>query len=96
MTSVDESFEERLSRLGAGTQGVRPRADFQMRVMSRIVAQHVAAPPEDWSMQVLRWARVGMTVATLAAAAFVVVAWHSANSADQEEALGYGVVEAFE
>lgn len=93
MTRIEESFEEKLARLAAETAAVSPRSDFALRVMTRLEAPR---PVEDWSTQVLRWAKVGMTMASLAAAVFVSVAWQSASAADQEEAMGYGVVEAFE
>jgi hypothetical protein len=98
MTRMDETFEDKLARLSAETEDLLPRADFVMRVMSRLDAPRPAAVAvnQDWSMQVLRWARVGMTMATLAAVAFVFFAWDSTNAADQEEALAYGIVEAFE
>jgi hypothetical protein len=93
MNRTEESFEDKLARLASETESVQPRADFALRVMARLDSQR---PIDDWSTQVLRWAKVGMTVASLAAAVFVSVAWQSANAADQEEAMGYGVVEAFE
>lgn len=98
MTRIDESFEDKLARLAAETEELRPRADFAMRVIGQLGTPYpvVVAVNQDWSMQVLSWARVGMTVATLAAAAFVFFAWDSTNAADQEEALAYGIVEAFE
>ncbi len=98
MTRNDESFEDKLARLSAETEELRPRADFAIRVIGQLgtSCSVAVAVNQDWSMQVLRWARVGMTMATLAAAAFVLFAWDSTNAADQEEALAYGIVEAFE
>ena len=96
MSEVEESFEDRLVRLGTETEGIKARADFVMRVMQTVEAEASAAPKEDWSLQVLRWSRLGMAVATMAAAACIALAWDSANSADHEEALAYGMSEVFE
>lgn len=96
MIRIDESLEEKLLRLRVETEPVAPRNDFALRVMAKLDSSVQTGKRDDWSLQVLRWARVGMTVATLAAAAGLVMAWNSTTSADQEEALAYGVVEIFE
>lgn len=111
MTRPEASVEEKLARLATATDSVAPRDGFALRVMDRLGAQGgqvialsdghrhrpVLAPEQDdWSLQVLRLARVGMAIATIAAAAGVVLAWNGSALADQDEALGYGVAEAFE
>jgi len=96
MTRIEESVEDKLARLTAETAALRPRADFAARMMSRIDSAQPVVVSGDWSLQVLRWARVGMTMASLAAAACVFIAWDSSNAADQEEAMAYGIVEAFQ
>ena len=96
MTRIEQSVEDRLVRLGAETNGVVPRGDFAMRVMARVASTSHTAANDDWSLQLLRTWRVGVAVATLAAAACIATAWNSSTSADQEEALAYGMSEAFE
>jgi hypothetical protein len=96
MTNTNESIDEKLVRLRGDTEDLLPRADFCASVMSRVASAEKRGTAEDWTASVLYLSRVGMLVATLAAAAFVVVAWDSVSSAEQEEALGYGVVEAFQ
>lgn len=96
MTKTEQSIEDTLARLGAETEGVVPRADFAIRVMGRVAAASHATANEDWSLQLLRTWRIGVAVAILAAAACIVTAWNSSTSADQEEALAYGMPEAFE
>jgi len=97
MTRVDESFEDELRRLTSETEAVAPRADFAARVMERLAVSHPdASTQSDWSIQVLRWSKIGMAMATMAAAACLAVAWDTANAAELEEAMNYGVLEAFE
>lgn len=96
MTRIEEKFEVELARLTTETDGLRPRADFTIRVMAQLESQRREGAVVDWSTQVLRWAKVGVAVASVAAAVLVGVAFHSSDSADQEEALAYGIVEAFE
>ena len=96
MTKIEQSIEDRLARLGTETQGVVPRADFALRVMGNIASASHATANGDWSLQLLRMSRIGVVVATLAAAACIMTAWRTSTSADQEEALAYGMSEAFE
>lgn len=96
MTRIEQSIEDRLARLGTETQGVVPRPDFVMRVMANVASSSRATVNGDWSLQLLRMSRIGVVVATLAAAACIVIAWNSSTSADQEEAVAYGMSEAFE
>jgi anti-sigma-K factor RskA len=96
MTRIEQSIEDRLARLGTETQSVVPRPDFVMRVMGSVATASHATASGDWSRQLLRMSRMGVVVAILAAAACIVVAWSSSSSADQEEALAYGMSEAFE
>jgi hypothetical protein len=65
-------------------------------VMARVDVAARVSRHGDWSLELVRAARVGMAVAAVAAAACVAIAWHSADSADQEEASAYGMTEAFE
>lgn len=96
MTNVNESVEQRLTRLTEQTAGLVARSDFADRVMVSIAERRVAPLTVDWAAQVMALARVGVVVATVAAAAVLSVAVNRSSSADQEEALAYGVVEAFE
>ena len=96
MTRIEQSTEDRLARLGTETQGIAAHADFAMRVMGRIASSSHTTANGDWSLQLLRMSRIGVVVATLAAAACIMTAWRSSTSADQEEALAYGMSEAFE
>ena len=96
MTGIEHSIEDKLARLGTETQGVVPRADFAMRVMGSVVSSSRTTANGDWSLQLLRMSRIGVAVATLAAVACIMTAWSSSTSADQEEALAYGMSEAFE
>ncbi len=91
MSKVGETVDARLSRLGAETAGVTPRRDFAEQVM-----RMVEAPRSDWSRGILRWATLGVAVASMAAALCVTLAWTSANNADHEEASNYGLNEVFE
>jgi hypothetical protein len=92
MNSNEDPIDDELARLGTETEGVVPRADFALRVMARVDG----AARADWSFELLHRARVGMAIAAMAAAACVAIAWHASNSADQEEAVAYGIAEAFE
>jgi hypothetical protein len=96
MTRIERSVEDKLARLSAETERIIPRADFAMRVMARVASTSLTAGNDDWSLQLLRTWRIGVAVATLAASACVATAWNSSTSADQEEALAYGMSEAFE
>ncbi|HEY5959062.1 MAG TPA: hypothetical protein VIV60_21030 [Polyangiaceae bacterium] len=94
MANPNDILSEQLARLSVETADVRPTANFTVRVMAAVELQ--SAVREDWSVQVLKWSKLGVAVASLAAAAGVALAWHSYDSVDQEEALAYGVMEAFE
>jgi hypothetical protein len=97
MIQRSESIEDRLKRLTAETGGVVAREDFAARVMDHVErCQPAEASQADWSLQVMRWSKLGMAMATVAAAACIAIAWHVTNSAEQEEAMAYGVLEAFE
>ena len=96
MTMHDESIEEKFARLSADTAGLRPRDDFALRVMAAIEDPSSWDLRTDWSLQVLRWAKVGTAMASLAAAACIFIAWDNTSAADQEEAIAYGMTEAFE
>lgn len=95
MTEQDD-FEKRLIRLRDQTGDIVARADFVERVMARVEQAPASVLTMDWAAQVLGLARIGVVLAGMTAAAFMAVAWDRASSADQEEALAYGVVEAFE
>ena len=96
MTRIEQSIEDRLARLSTETQGVVPRTDFALRVMGSIASGSRTSANGDWSLHLLRTSRIGVVVAMLAAAACIMTAWRSSTSADQEEALAYGMSEAFE
>jgi len=96
MDRNDRSLEDRLVRLGTETEAVAPRADFTLRVMDRILSTPHTGLYEDWSLQLVRSWRIGVGVTMFAAAVCLLTAWSSSNSADQEEALVYGMSEAFE
>jgi hypothetical protein len=96
MSELDESMEQRLSRLSEQTRGIVARGDLAQRVLARVEAERALFAGPDWPAQVMGLARLGVVVASIAAAAVLGVALDRSSSADQEEALAYGVVEAFE
>jgi hypothetical protein len=91
MPSMDDRIEQRLGRFGIETAGIVPRADFVGRVVRAVEGEGT-----DWSRSVLRWARLGIAVASMAAAACIGLAWTSNRSADRDEASDYGLTEVFE
>jgi hypothetical protein len=95
MTMVDSetAVTERLARLAAQTASVRPSVDFAARVMGQV---ELSRGGGDWLAQVVRLSKLGVVVASLAAAAGLALAWQNDDSADREEALAYGVMEVFE
>ena len=96
MSELDESLEQRFARLSADTENLKPRSDFTRRVMSSVGQVRRSTVASDWVGQVMVMARIGVTVAAMAAVAVFAVAWERSHAADEEEALSYGVAEVFE
>lgn len=96
MSELNESMEQRLARLTEQTREIAARADFTQRVLLRVDAERARPANLDWTGQVMGLARLSVAVAAIAAAAVLGVALDRSSSADQEEALAYGIAEAFE
>lgn len=91
-----DEFDQTLERLRGQTEDIAVRSNFVEQVLAQVDRGSSPVLSMDWAAQVVGLARIGVVLATMTAAAFMAVAWDRTNSADQEEALAYGVVEAFE
>ncbi len=65
MSHEHEDIDQRLARLALGTAGIRPRADFSSRVMSRIAEEQVLSL-SSLSAPARRFFPIGMLAAALA------------------------------
>ncbi len=84
----EETLEQRLERLGAGTAGLRPRGGFNDRVMRAARASR----PGVFDA-VLRSARAMVPVALMAAALATGWAVHTGQEADHALASSFDVME---
>jgi len=84
----DETLEQRLERLGAGTAGLRPRGGFNDRVM-----QAARASRPGVFDAVLRSARAMVPVALMAAVLATGWAVRADRAADQALASSFDVME---
>jgi hypothetical protein len=92
MQHLDESIEERLTRLTAQTNAVGPSAGYEAKLLVLLGA----APANDAVSFVWRWGKVGVALSALVAAASIVLALSSSVDVEQEEALAYGTLEYFQ
>jgi hypothetical protein len=89
MTVHTQDLETKLETLARATDGLRARPDFSARVL--LAVERASARP-SWLESVRMSARTGVLIAMFAAAAAVVLAWHSEAQADEAQAVAYGAM----
>ncbi len=88
MTELDESLEERFSRLTEATEGLVVRPGFHARVVGAL-----SRPRQDGWAELYRWGRFGLAAGFVLAVASVATAVYGSYQSDQALAAAYGAVE---
>lgn len=89
MTDDFLQMDKQLARLTQATQAIRPRPDFEARVMQAIWQSATG----DWTAALWRIGRYALMASALAAVMSVLFAVHAQSAEDEQQALAYGTVD---